>query len=640
MKKTILILFSLFSFITISCAGNPSGHEDSTAGWDTYSIPSTPTLTTREHYSAEAMQKNQFILENDILQVSGYIRAVSLGNLQQALAACEHTGCPSELLELGELTSLFGFIRDDSGDLLLLGHADPRLPPILTEDLVVALRNAWYLYAEIEGNTRFYASPAVSIDPNPQVMADLNALIPQLYGSEQNETAFHQWENICANDQEVVVLGIPFQTNFAKILVDADYYLKDIVNGNNPLGIAGLTSLMDMHEQRCLEELNANGNLSPFSTNNRFWFYAGQNSYITDEGIVLIQDCPVELQTELLEGDADPLAGDFAAAFTVHYQEIASEEPIYRQQENIFRLFAVAKILAYDYEETGIMPDLDYFLYEYPLTESIVPSYLPGRSAIREIHYDGESPNGTAYTIDCYLPSCGGVDLNIDPIPTDFDSAQIGNAGVLAAKISQNKLKGSVFYDAKSDLNILFTVNYDHRRLGEFADRIASQLGKGIAVCYLKFNDFPDFVAKNKFMQDVKVRQAAMGRETTTLELWDESITDQETVEFFGAPVIQVKLEPTVKQKDKDNPASLTTIFAFDGNDLKIRISGENGMVLEKLRIALNKVLDDLKEGTAVEGLVNPTSAAILNIALLELTPEERETLDILTVLDSSTQFL
>ncbi|MBI2876343.1 MAG: hypothetical protein HYY20_05625 [Candidatus Tectomicrobia bacterium] len=102
-------------------------------------------------------------------------QAVSLQVLQKRLASCmPGQRCPDELLRLAGLTSLRGLVEDPQHhDWILLGQADPRHPPLLTEDLVVALRNAWLKYATRKGSTLFYDPPGCSIDPDPQTLAGI-----------------------------------------------------------------------------------------------------------------------------------------------------------------------------------------------------------------------------------------------------------------------------------------------------------------------------------------------------------------------------------------------------------------------------------------------------------------------------------
>ena len=41
-------------------------------------------------------------------------------------------------------------------------------------------------------------------------------------------------------------MGVPFDTHFAKVMVNADYYMKRLVNGSVDLNVAGFRSLMSM----------------------------------------------------------------------------------------------------------------------------------------------------------------------------------------------------------------------------------------------------------------------------------------------------------------------------------------------------------------------------------------------------------
>ncbi len=361
-----------------------------------------------------------------------YGHAVSLRVLQERLGACMANGnCPNELLNLGGLTKIYGYVIDEANqDVILFGEVENQAPPLHTEDFVVALRNAWFKYSNRQGNTITFANPGCSIDPDPNVVRQLNEIANRIGANASGngiENAIRHWHNVCERPQGVRVLGIPFQTRFAKVMIDADYYMKNLVNGSVQAGVAGFESLIDMTVTRVREDIV---NKRPISVRigalNRFEFVPGENTYLEDEGIVFIEKCPVTLVTEeeylSTKGDqiggtgqADPMAQQFADSFSVHYAEIAKKEPIYLELEGLFRFVALAKIM----KDKNVVFSLDYFLERFPVPEKPVASTLPGISHVKDFEHRWDYQGG--YQIaKLWFPSCGGVGIEINVNPENF----------------------------------------------------------------------------------------------------------------------------------------------------------------------------------------------------------------------------
>jgi len=381
------------------------------------------------------------------------IRAVSLNRLQQKIQDAQgKLRTTHSVMQLGGLKKILGFVLDESEeDIILIGYYDTTLPAIYTEDLVVALRNAWLKYADLKGNTYYYSNPGCSIDPDQQVMQKLRKFGHTMLSSrtiDESQKILKGWHNICRNPQNVRVMGIPFNSNFAKIMVKADYDMKNIVNGTDSLGISGLSSLMRLKENQILKRIHNNQPVSVSVSMNRFWFYPGENSYEESEGVLLIRQCPVHLLTEneynSSEKKEDSLAIKFSHNVTVHYSELAEERLIYNELESLFRLVCVAKILKY--KDNGFIEKrLSYFLNGFLLPETQVEKSLPGRSVIREFEYKKEIKNGYSI-LHIWLPSCGGVDININP---DKHSFQVPSDPALFHELKRriiNQKKSTKFY--------------------------------------------------------------------------------------------------------------------------------------------------------------------------------------------------
>lgn len=359
-------------------------------------------------------------------------RAVSVRVLQQDLQRSQTRGAPSnELLTLCGLKRVLGYALDSrSKDLVILGERDPQLPSLHTEDFVVALRNAWLKYAELRGDTNYYSDPGCSIDPDPGVFQELQRNAEQMSrhaSLEKIQAAIKRWESKCREPQQVAVLGIPFNTRFAKTMVDADYHMKSLVNGVDSLPGVGLTSLTDLMLNKVKADLHVDQSpTAGLLLMNRFWFYPGANQYGYDDGAVLLDKCPVILLTEEQylshggrisgKGQVNAMAGEFAESFSRHFGEIAEQRPIYLQLEALFRFFALAKILKREGVDQDV--DLNYFLDEFEVPYARVDPTLPGVPCVKE--FQGSE------VLQFWLPSCGGVSISIAVESADFQKDQSG----------------------------------------------------------------------------------------------------------------------------------------------------------------------------------------------------------------------
>jgi hypothetical protein len=303
-------------------------------------------------------------------------RALSLRVLQQQAAnSCTKNGlCPSVISNMAGLTKITGYIVDKKNqDIIVIGEVSSDSRPILLEDFVVAMKNAWLKYSILRGNTRYYSNPGCSIDPDPSVMRRLSAIN---FGGSSSTHSMREWEAICRMPQNVRVMGIPFDSHFASVIVDADYDMKKIVDGSDSLNITDFMSLMDMRlevaKKQYLQNVRSFGSQMFM---NRFWFFPGDNKYREDSDVVLIEDSSVVLLTEAEYFDnrggisgrnhPDPLAKEFCGSFSTKYQEIAQERPIYFELMNLFRLVAVAKIMKMKLSHAEAGLNLDYFLEKY-----------------------------------------------------------------------------------------------------------------------------------------------------------------------------------------------------------------------------------------------------------------------------------
>lgn len=351
-------------------------------------------------------------------------RAVSLTALEARLKS----GRSADVARLCGITRISGYITDSSAhDIVLIGEVEPDRPALYLNDLAVAFRNSRLMYAQRKGRTIYYAAPGCSIDPDPNVMRDLDRLsrtAPDNSDREERRLWFDKWQAIGSRPQNVRVLGVPFDSHFAKVMVDADYYMKRLTDGSVALDIEGFESLMEMRMRTAKDELFAAESPStPTQSLNRFWFCPSESTFTEEEGVVLLRTCGVKLLTEeefltaggLLSGKGrpDPLAKHFADDFTAKYEAIASRRPMYRDLGELFRLVAVAKLLD-DKKLASVGLKLPYLMSRYRINATPVSRALTGLTNLKEIEERRETSDGTA-TMYMWLTSCGGVNMDVHP---------------------------------------------------------------------------------------------------------------------------------------------------------------------------------------------------------------------------------
>ncbi len=341
------------------------------------------------------------------------VLAVSLRVLQAKLKECTENGtCPDRILRLCGMRLILGYVLDGKNqDIVILGRRSGSIPPLHAEDLAVALRNVWNMDK----------APGCSIDPDAAVMSELRKLSQDKRarpGTRKFKKANRSWKKICSGVQSVRVMGVPFDSRFAKVMVDADYYMKRLVNGSVTLGIDGFKSLTGLTLDVVRGDLKRGDSVSiPPMVHNRFWFAAGDNSFLSDEGAIWIKESRVILLTEEEfltktgeiqgRGRPNPLARKFCDLFSEKYSRIAKKRPIYAELENLFRLVALVKTMKHKGAQQDAGLDMQYLLTGYPVGKTPVERSLPGLSNFSEIR---QRKGRMIYTF-C-LRNCGGVAMS------------------------------------------------------------------------------------------------------------------------------------------------------------------------------------------------------------------------------------
>jgi tetratricopeptide (TPR) repeat protein len=224
---------------------------------------------------------------------------------------------PAALRFPGKLTRIHGFVRvPDGQDILLLGTADQKAPPLELDDLIVAARSVW----------KERGVPTCSLDPDPDDMAAGRA-----------------------GPQKVRLHGVPRDTGFAKTMLDADYEMKRIVFGTVATDVPGYLSLKEL--------IRRSPDPAAETGSSRFWFYpvsptGGEilaapdgNIYLFSSGLqVLTEQVMFTREGTIRTGLVQQTREQAAESFTRHFAEIGEKKPVFRKLQTLTDLVLLASL--------------------------------------------------------------------------------------------------------------------------------------------------------------------------------------------------------------------------------------------------------------------------------------------------------
>jgi hypothetical protein len=340
-------------------------------------------------------------------------------------------------------TWLYGFVLTNQGgqpDCILVADIEPGRPTLRLDDFAVAYHNV----------TESQQRPACTINPRAETLQKLSDLARRI-GAHGNpaeiEALLRDWKQVACLPQDVIVFGVSSDTHFARVMVDADYYMKSICNGTAE--IEGVTSFSQICISKAKKEIHQTGRLSmATSVYNRFWFNPGKESfYRTDNnGAMILDTCPVVLLTEQeavtpqgrLRGGtgSDPLAKKFADDFTGRYKAVAQRKPMYRELENLYRHVAVADLLVKAGKGQGSIKPIEDLVRAVQIQRHPFQAALPGRYSVDKVEGSKETAQGTLeYRL--WMPTCGGVSIAID---LDLDRQRSPDPQGLLASVARSVL--------------------------------------------------------------------------------------------------------------------------------------------------------------------------------------------------------
>lgn len=312
----------------------------------------------------ERIRASRADLDADISKPSP-MRKVSLTRLEAELAKRLAEGLPPtfEMQYLAGLTRLsYVFLYPDSGDVVIAGPAEgwttdlsgrvrgmeSGRPVLELQDMAVALR----LYGPEQQD-----QPVIgcSIDPTQEGLSQMQAFLAEAHRRAQPTQEFTEYVVDGLRNsmglQTVSVLGVPSESHFAHVMVEADYRMKLI-----GIGLEKPPIRMASYVDKAIPGEVARNALQR-------WYFTPDYEcvQVTDDALAMhLVGEGVKLigQDEFVGGDGSRARTDssdrasqlFVTAFTKKYPQLAEKSPVYAQLRNLIDMaIAAAYIQQEDY---------------------------------------------------------------------------------------------------------------------------------------------------------------------------------------------------------------------------------------------------------------------------------------------------
>jgi hypothetical protein len=310
--------------------------------------------------TASADQRDQLRVERQkaLAQVPGELneptelRKISLRLLDEAIAEHLATGkpLPMEMRFLAGLQNIkYVLIYPEEQDIVLAGYAEgfkvdaignvvgntTNQAVISLDDLIVALRNARRAAA---GNI------SCSIDPTQEGLKRLREYISHV--SRPSDVSLEQIET-SLGPQTIRVGGVTAESHFARVLVAADYRMKQIGMGHEK------SAILPSYLQMVTPSGNGMQSMTP-----RWWMVPDYKAITKDpDGLAWgLEGSSVKTMTEETlfnadgskkqTGKASPAAQKWADMMTSKFDELARKDSIFGQLRNCMDLAVVTALIA------------------------------------------------------------------------------------------------------------------------------------------------------------------------------------------------------------------------------------------------------------------------------------------------------
>jgi hypothetical protein len=280
------------------------------------------------------------------------LREISLKSIGEEIASLVAAGeaIPPELEQAAGLARIDYVIFDrERNDVRLAGPAEgwkltsdgraigktTHRSIIKLEDLATAIRSVW-------GGAR---QLSCSIDPTKEGLAEIQR-IASTRATEPNASKLREIYRDALGDQIVTTGGVPAGSRFARVMVEADYLMKQM--GVGTIKVRDITSHIESQSKR-----NKEGDFG--LTLARWWFTShyeplDANKSRTVFGIRgprlrLLSEEMMLAESGERRGSGRPSRDQFADDFTEHIEELQARYPAFSDLANLYDLVLVAALM-------------------------------------------------------------------------------------------------------------------------------------------------------------------------------------------------------------------------------------------------------------------------------------------------------
>ncbi|MFN9717115.1 MAG: DUF1598 domain-containing protein [Planctomycetota bacterium] len=364
---------------------------------------------------------------NQDIRATSSLRLVSLPRLEshvQSLLA-EGKSIPEDVASLAGLHEIhFLFVFPETHDVVIGGPASDwkidehgrtvsvvnNRPTLHFDDLVTLSRTF------ADGGSGFFMC---SIDPKPEQVKAVREYVQNNQLSSANARKFADKLEGVLGMQNVTIQGIPQDSRVAQVIVDADYQMKLVGIGERK-GAPGMKSYFELagRDERRGSSMDAL----------RWWMTVGYESIqmSADQESFEFTGREVQCQAENQiigqdgsrsgTGKADGANAQFAELFTEHLPELAAQDVVFADLQNVFDLGLATALI-----HSMNLDDKAGWQSEVLLTESF---YVPEKVEVpRELMTAASSR--VYRTGEIVVQVAGGVRVDLRDVVQDGDSFEV-----------------------------------------------------------------------------------------------------------------------------------------------------------------------------------------------------------------------
>lgn len=329
------------------------------------------------------------------------LRMVSLRRLQEAILQSQASGevLPDDIQLLAGLQRVeYVFVYPDDNDIVLAGPAEPWMvrddaavvgvqsgrPPLMLDDLIVALRSV---------EPARQGGISCSIEPTAEGRQRLNGLLRRVrLNPGQDPRLLEPAMREAFGPQLVKLNGVPSDSRYARVLVAADFRMKQLAMHLTPSPVPALPSYLEMarNEQHAANQnprwwMTCDYDALSRTEDKLAWRLTGQGVKTMTEIDRVAADGSVQPT-----GRTDKTASRWAQLMTDNFADLARAEPVFGDLRNLMDLSVVATLIVQEGLDQRAGCDLSLLMgrqQEIPVASYVTPtavdpqcSFVRGRS--------------------------------------------------------------------------------------------------------------------------------------------------------------------------------------------------------------------------------------------------------------------